>query len=47
MNKRQIEARKTQMETYSKKPGYFDTSYKRQKRRRDSKAYVDERVRVA
>ena len=47
MNKAQIEARRTMMKTLEAKPGYFETSYARQKKRRDSKEYVDERTRVA
>jgi len=47
MNKRQIAARSTMMETLAKREGYFESSYERQKKRKESPDYVDVRKRVA
>ena len=46
MDKDRLKSRVKQLETYAKKPGYFDSSYKRQKKKKDSDAYEDARKRV-
>jgi hypothetical protein len=46
MNKKQIRARQTMMETLAKREGYFESSYERQKKVQDKLKANDPRKRV-